>query len=187
MIYLLFACFCVFFICSWFRIWQVDKHDGVLFPFCQLRRDIISFLYENVLEKPGALSKEEYLFMRWLLGVINVTIHNYNQHKTVMFDMREMLKHLKMYERASQTTLQVPDHPEIRKINERARRLLVKAFLAYTPLIRSRLILKVIISAYRAGYREAQSRAEAEYVANHVREVRNDARRYGLIRDGAAA
>ncbi len=156
------------------------KHDQVLFPFCQLRRDIMRFLHENVFEKPGALSPDEYTAVRRLSDALDGAISNYNRHKTLMFNVRKMSNHLKVYERASQTTLQLPDHPQIRAFYERAGRLLIKAFLAYTPLIRWELALKLVIAAYRAWSKEGQHRAAAEYVASHAGKIRDDARRYGV-------
>ena len=180
MINLLFVCFCVFAFFSWRDIRRVKKHDGVLFPFCQLRRDIMRFLYENVFENPGALSHEEYQSVRRLLGVLNGAISNYNKHKTVMFDLREMAKHLETYRHTSMPTVEVPDNPEIRELHRRFGRLLVRAFIAYTPLIRWELAVWLIAQAYRAG-KEAGARAvAAEYVISNASEVRNDARRYGL-------
>ncbi|MGR3985377.1 MAG: hypothetical protein OD817_09070, partial [Gammaproteobacteria bacterium] len=83
-----FACFCAFFFYSWRNVTQAKKHDDVLFPFCQLRRDINRFLYENVLDGARAISREEYASVRGLLKVVDVTIRNYNRHKTAMFNLR---------------------------------------------------------------------------------------------------
>ena len=185
MIYILFGCFLSFFIFDSIHVRKVDRHDGVLFPLCQLRRDIMQFLYENVFEKSGALSRQEYQSVMRLLKVLNNTISNYNEHKTVMFNLREMAKHLKSYQRAATPTVEVPAHPEIREMYQRFGRLLVKAFIAYTPLIRWELAVRLVVSAYRAGKKTDARRAYAEYVLNNAEKVREDARRYGLL-DGAA-
>ena len=165
---------------------KVQKHDQVLFPFCQLRRDIINFLHENVVEKPGVLSREDYTSVRQLLDVLNGTIRNYNEHKTLMFDIRKMEKHLRTYRQTADSALAMPDNPEIRDFHERFGRLLVKAFIAYTPLIRRELTLKLIAFAYRAG-KQAEERRRAEYVIRNAEKVRDDARHYGHMDDGAVA
>ncbi len=186
MIYFLFVCFCVFFIFSLASIRRVDKHDSVLFPLCQLRRDIIGFLYERVFEEPDALSRAEYDSMQRLLKVVSTAIHNYNEHKTLMFNMRKVAQHLKTYHRAAEIAPPVPDNPEIRKFYDRFGRLLVVAFLAYTPLIRWELALRLTALAYRIGKRAEERRRAAEYVVKNAKGVRDDARRYDLAADNAA-
>ena len=187
MIHLLFVCFCVFAFFSWLDIRRVAKHDGVLFPLCQLRRDIMRFLYENVFENPGALSHQEYQSVKRLLGVLNATISDYNKHKTVMFNPREMAKHLGAYRRTSMLAMEAPDNSEIRDLHRCFRRLLVAAFMAYTPLIRSGFAVRLIVHAYRAGKKAGAHRATAEYVLDNASKVRSDARRYGSLAGNAAA
>ena len=167
-----------------FRLRQKEmrKHDRVLFPFCQLRRDVMSFLYRNMMEDTDSLSPSEYGFIRQLLHVLDATIHNYNQHKTSMFNLRKIAKHLKTYRKASEIALKVPDHPEIQEFHERIHRLLVVAFLAYTPLIRWELAVRLIVLAGRIGYRAGKQEAlrEAEYIAESAEKVRKDARHYNV-------
>ena len=159
---------------------EMQKHDRVLFPFCQLRRDVMRFLYVNVIENTGSLSPAEYKSIRQLLNVLDGTIHNYNQHKTLMFNVRKIAKHLKMYRKVSKAALEIPDHPEIREFHERIHRLLVAAFLAYTPLIRWELALRLIVFAYRMGKQDGIRRREAEYVVKSAEKVRDDARHYNV-------
>ena len=162
---------------------EIQKHDRVLFPFCRLRRDVMSFLYWNFMKDSDPLSSSEYKFIRRLLDVLDATIHNYNQHKTSMFNLRKIAKHLETYRKASETALKVPDHPEIREFHERIHQLLVVAFLAYTPLIRWELALRLIVFAGRIGYRVGKQEAlrrEAEYIAEGAEKVRKDARHYNV-------
>ena len=163
-----------------FRQKEMQKHDRVLFTSCQLRRDVMRFLYINVIENTGSLSPAEYKFVRQLLNGLDATIHNYNQHKTLMFNVRRIADHLEMYRKVSKTVLEVPDHPEIREFHERIRRLLVAAFLAYTPLIRWELALRLIVFAYLMGKQDEARRREAEDVVKSAEEVRDDARHYNV-------
>lgn len=163
-----------------FRQKEMQKHDRVLFPFCQLRRDIIHFMYMNAIENTDSLSPVEYKFVHWLLNVLDGTIHNYNQHKTLMFNIRKMAKNLKMYRKVSKIALEIPDHPEIREFHERIHRLQVAAFLAYTPLVRWELALHLIVFAYCMGKQDGACRRDAEYVVKSVEKVRNDARHYNV-------
>ena len=158
---------------------EMQKHDRMLFPFCQLRRDVMSFLYRSVIENADSLSFAEYRFVRQLLSVLDVTIHNYNQHKTSMFNVRKIAKHLQMYRKASKIASEAPDHPELREFDKRIHRLLVAAFLAYTPLIRWELALRLIVFAYRIG-KHGTRRHEAEYVVESAEKVRSDARHYNV-------
>ena len=157
---------------------EMQKHDRVLFPFCQLRRDVMHFLHLSVIEDTDSLSPAEYKSVRQLLNVLDGTIHNYNQHKTLMFNIRKIAKHLKMYRKVSKAALEIPDHPEIRKFHERIRWLLVAAFLAYTPLIRWELALRLIVFAYRMSKQNVARRRKAEYVVKISEKVRDDARHY---------
>ena len=166
-----------------FRQKEMQKHDRVLFPFCQLRRDVMSFLYLNVMKDADSLSPSEYRFIRLLLNALDDTIRNYNHHKTSMFNIRKIAKQLKMYRNASEATLKVPDHQEIQIFHQRIRRLMVEAFLAYTPLIRWELALRLIVLAGRVGYhvgKQEALRREAEYIAESAEKVRKDARHYNV-------
>ncbi len=178
MIYLLFACFCVFFAWCWVRIRQVDTHDSVLFPFCQLRRDMLRFLHEYVVENPGTLSREEYTSVRKLLDVVSGTIHHYNRHKTVMFNIREMAKYLKQYRRRLKKIAppELTDNADIQEFHARFVLCLAKAFLAYTPLIRWELVSKLVVLAYRFRYRVVSHRLRTYVLegAKHVRHAVQD-------------
>ena len=159
---------------------EIQKNDWVLFPFCQLRRDVMHFLYMNAIEYASSLSPAEYKFICQLLNRLDATIHNYNQHKTLMFNLRKIARHLQMYQKVSKAALEVPDHPEIREFHERIHRLQVAAFFAYTPLVRWELALRLIVFAYCMGKQDGARRRTAEYVVKSVEKVRNDARHYNV-------
>ena len=165
-----------------FRQKEIQKNDRVLFPFYQLRRDIMHFMYMSVIENTDSLSPAEYKFVRRLLNVLDGTIHNYNQHETLMLNIRKIAKHLKMYRQISKDVLEIPDHPEIREFHGHIHRLQVAAFLAYTPLIRWELTLRLIVFAYRMGKQNGARRRKAEYVVRSAEKVRSDARHYNSLR-----
>ncbi len=168
---------------------RIQKHDRVLFPLCRLRRDIMAFLRKHVFANPGALSQQDYTAVRLLLDALNFAIDNYNEHKTSMFNMRKMARHIKAYRYASKPVRKIPEQPEIAEFQRCFRRLLAVAFIAYTPLIRWQIALLVIAAASRVGYREGKktrARRDAEYVVKNSAQVRDDARRYGLIAGAAA-
>lgn len=168
------------------NMWLLAKHNRTLFPFFELQRDIMSFLLANARTKPDAFSKERYVFTRDLLRTVDFTVDNYHTHKTLIFNARKMAKRLEEYQRAAMPAVNVPDSPEIRAFHSRFRKLLVKAFFAYTPLIRSELLVRVAIRAYRAGTDAAARNAAAE-LADSANKVRRDARQYGLLVGDATA
>ena len=178
---ILMLCFIVFAAFSWIKAKKIAKHDGVLFPFCQLRRDVMRFLYENVFEKPGTLSRDEYQSVMRLLDVLNVAISNYNEHKTVMFNIRKVAKYLKQYRDTVKRTKSVnfTDNAEIRAFYTRFIQCFAKAFLAYTPLIRSELMLRVVAFIYRKRL--------SEYVLKAAKQVRDDKHQNRLFESGAMA
>ena len=163
-----------------FRQKEMQKYDRVLFPFCQLRREIMRFLYMNAIKNTNSLSLTEYKSVRRLLNVLDATIHDYNKHKTLMFNVGKIAKHLKMYRKVSKATLEIPDHPEIREFHERVRRFLVVALLAYTPLVRWELAFRLVVFAYRMSKQDGIRRRRAEYVVKSAEKVRDDARHYNV-------
>lgn len=147
---ILFLAFVVFatYCCIWLR--RVARHDRVLFPFCQLRRDIMRFLREHMPKEANALSREEYRSILRLVAVVGVTIHHYNQHKTLMFNLREIERYLNEYRATlKETPINLTDNAEIQELHARFVRCLAEAFLAYTPMIRSERALRVLVWAYR--------------------------------------
>ena len=163
-----------------FRQKEIQKHDRVLFPFCQLRREIMRFLYMNAIKNTNSLSLTEYKSVRRLLNVLDAAIHDYNKHKTLMFNVGKIAKHLKMYRKVSKATLEIPDHPEIREFHERVRRFLVAALLVYTPLVRWELAFRLVVFAYRMSKQDGIRRRRAEYVVKSAEKVRDDARHYNV-------
>ncbi|WP_424947241.1 hypothetical protein [Candidatus Spongiihabitans sp.] len=172
--FILFAAYC--------RIWlrRVAKHDRVLFPLCQLRRDIMRFLREHTPNESNALSRKEYESILRLLDAVSTMIHHYNRHKTVMFNFRKAVKFSKEYRhvRNQAPPIDMTGNDEIRKFHHQFLGLLARAFLAYTPLFRFEVLLRVFVAAYRAGKAHAQDASEITSVA---RDAREDERRYGAL------
>ncbi len=145
------------------RSWRREaKHDQVLFPLCQLRRDIVQFLRTNIRNNRCALSSEEGQSVLRLLEVLNDAIRNYKRHKTVMFNLREVAKYLRKHQDALKKArpLDVTDNPDIQAFYARFGLCSAKAFLAYTPLIRSELVLRVALYVSMYVWREGTRRAQ---------------------------
>ncbi len=171
LVFVSFAAYCRF----W--LWRVAKHDRVLFPFCQLRRDIMCFLREHFPSEPNALSREEYDSILRLLDVVSAMIHHYNRHKTVMFNLRKVIKCIREYRHALKQipAIDMTNNAEIQKFHHRFEGLLARAFIAYTPLIRSERALRMFVFACRVG------KLRAQYVIKGAATVRECERRYGLV------
>ncbi len=188
---ILMLCFIVYAAFSWVQIKKIAKHDGVLFPFCQLRRDIMKFRFDEIMQPSMTLSRDERESLRRLSSALDNVIHNYSRHKKMMFDLRKMIKAIREYRHILKQipAIDMTNNTKIQEFHHRFAGLLARAFIAYTPLIRWERTLRLIANAYRAGKKEgAHRRAEqAQYIISNAEKARNDARRYGLIGDGAAA
>ena len=157
MIYIVFACFCVFFAFSLRLLMSAGRHDRVLFPFCQLRRDIMAFLYQNAVAETNKLTLAEYRSVRRLLDALNDTINNYSEHKTTMFNLRHVLKALQKYRHTLKQVEPVDftENTEIQQFHQRFVQCCARAFLTYTPLIRWEFVLRLAIFIWRERRKEA--------------------------------
>lgn len=177
MIYLLFACFLMFFIFDYIQIRRATKHDRVLFPFCQLRRDIVRFLYANVFEKSNTLSPEEFRSAQRLWDLLDRTIRDYNQHKTILFNLRQVMKVVRQYRNLMQKMepINLTENKEIQRFYQRFVFCWAKGCLAYTPLIRSELVLRLVmllgmLTYYKALIRRRNDIARVVEVSAKIRE-----------------
>lgn len=146
----------------------MSKHDGVLFPFCQLRRDIMKFRYDCIMQDPPSLSCEENESIKRLSRVLDNTIHNYNEHKVHMFNVRKVMKYLNQHRDtlAEIASLETTTNPAIKEFHSKFANCFAKAFLAYTPLIRSQasvFILVVLIRfVYQAGHKTISQKLKTD-------------------------
>jgi hypothetical protein len=118
------------------------------------------------------LSKNDYTALRELLNVISNTIHEYNNHKTSLFNFRKFISDAQRLE-----TLRQKMH-EVKLMNEDVARLYSKfglsmlyAFFTYTPLFRSDVILKFlpivirILAKMGIGFFKSNARRMTEFVS----------------------
>ena len=173
-----FACFLALFIYDQIHIRRVKKHDGVLFPFCQLRRDVMKFRYDAIMSSSTALSREESESLRRLSRVLDKVIHNYSQHKKIMFNLRAMMMHMRKHRAVLKEIkpLQLTDNSDIQEFYARFAYLSAKAFIAYTPLIRSEFVLRA--SAFFAQFIWRVGKMRAQYFIQCAATVREDERRF---------
>lgn len=108
---------------------NMKKHDCVLFRFCQIRRDIMFILRDEGFK----LSKQDYRVLRFLLDITSEMIHNYNQCKITVFNLRWFMSWLKEYrKKAGKVEKLETTNPKINAIRERFKVAMLQAFLSYT-------------------------------------------------------
>lgn len=120
---------------------RLKKHDLVLYRFCQVRRESMQFLRNNWEDLP----REEYIALRKLLKILNTTINRYNDHKTVLFNLRRFVERVREFEYFSKKVEQteIPKTVEIQQLYKKTSISFLYGFFAYTPLIKSEIFIKI--------------------------------------------
>jgi hypothetical protein len=124
---------------------KMEKHDRVLFPICQDRRDLMSFIRQSY--DADTLTREDYLYARWMLDALNNTVALYNDHKARLFNFRAYLRFLKKYLESSQELKSMPrtENHQLREIEKKISADLSRGFISYTPFLRSEVLVRVLI------------------------------------------
>lgn len=77
---------------NFFKIKRHTRHDKYLYKFCQLRREIMSYLRIN----HDIISKQEYQATKQILDVLNGTINLYSKNEASnFFNFRKFAKFVK--------------------------------------------------------------------------------------------
>lgn len=155
MIYILLVPSSAFLIFQIFQMIDIRKHDRHLFKFCQLRRDAINLLFAMHMAQ-NRNSTEEFdadnRALRQLIDAINIIVGAYSKHKTVLFDFRRFIKYfrdLKTFEVNSRKI--VTRDPKILALASRMQYLYAKAFLAYTPFLKHKIIVSLFLRSLATG------------------------------------
>lgn len=134
----------IFTLASYVDIKRHERHDRVLFRFCQIRRDLMAELRARY----QSLSREEFESMEFLLSLLDEVIQHYGRHKTAMFNFRKMrraverdLEHYRKTEREARLTRVPPGR--ITELYADFVRATAMAFVAYTPFLRTEIILRL--------------------------------------------
>ena len=125
---------------------RCEKHDRILFRFCQLRRDLMARLRERA----NSMPQRELESADFLLNALSGVIRHYHGGKTTMFNVRKMrrlidrnLDHYHAVEREVRARL-ADTSADIRPFYEEFSRSLLAAFVAYTPFIRTEIVFRLI-------------------------------------------
>ncbi|WP_157954096.1 hypothetical protein [Microbulbifer sp. A4B17] len=126
----------------------MKKHDQHLYEFCQLRRDTISYLsnsYDN-------LSRTDYIALRKINDALSTIIAGYKEHRTVVFNLRlfsEYVNELKAFEKKAEKIS--TNNKDIQDLLNRIHQSTFKAFLAFTPYLKSELAFSVVMKLISLG------------------------------------
>ncbi len=97
-------------------------------------------------EKNFSLSKDEYLAIRRLVSALNFTIRNF-------FD------YVKKFQESAKQIEKLNSHknPEIQKLYKNYAYALFEAFFRYTPFIRSKFLLNLLIYIFKASLKISEN------------------------------
>ncbi|MFA0792603.1 hypothetical protein ACCI51_18870 [Microbulbifer echini] len=124
------------------------KHDRHLFEFCQLRRDTIAYLSNSY----ESLSRTDYIALRKINDALSSIIAGYKAHRTVVFNFRlftEYLDELKAFEKKAEKIS--TNNKDIQDLLKRIHCSIFKAFLAFTPHLKSELAFSLVIKLISLG------------------------------------
>ncbi len=127
---------------------RLQKHDNVLYDFCQLRRDVMTVMRRDNLQ----IDKENYMHLNDLLVVLNHNIHYYNEHKKTTFNIENYIKYLREIKKTSNKIEQKVKivNGEIRQLYKNYGYVMFYAFFQYTPFIRSKVVFAILLLLYQA-------------------------------------
>ncbi|MDP5208576.1 hypothetical protein [Microbulbifer sp. 2205BS26-8] len=135
-----------------YRLAEMKKHDQHLFELCQLRRDAIRYL-SNAYED---LTRTDYIALRKINDALSTMIASYSEQRTVIFNLKRFSVHLdelKTFENKAKNIS--TSNTEIQNLLNRIHHSIFKAFLAFTPRLKSELAftleLHLITFGVRAG------------------------------------
>jgi len=160
-------------------IWRVRKmkrHDGVLYRYCELRRQAMQYLRDE--DKLSQLPRQDYIALRKMICMMNITIEQYKNHKLVMFNLREFVKYFRAYASANKkaAAITIIDNKEIEDLRKGLMKALFFGFMTYTPFIRSEIVVRLTIMILsflaKAGIRKVNA-----YVAS-LKEIQELSHRY---------
>ena len=123
-------------LCEIYRLRKLEKHDIVLYKFCEIRRLVMARIREDNFN----LSKDDYVALRQLAEAASLTIHDYNEWKTSLFNFRkfkECVRKIKNWDKIIEERKIA--NPDILALYKEYIYAMFFAFLTYTPFIKSEM------------------------------------------------
>lgn len=126
---------------------QIRKHDQVLYRFCHIRRNAIALIHTNLHD----FNDKDYATTRNLLDHVSLMIHEYEACKTSVFNFRKFVNSMKYYRDKTREAdkMDVPENKGIANLHLEYRKAVVKAFFAYTPWIKSEIMVRFAIAIFK--------------------------------------
>ena len=152
---------------------ELKKHDKYLFKFCQIRRDAMKLLRDGYED----LSKEDYVALSGLLKVLNTSIRHYNMYKTILFNFRFYLAFFKAMKASNRKIESMPtcNNPKVNELYSRTRYAILEAFFAYTPFLKSEIVLNISYGLLKAFARSGMESVGKFLMAlSEVRALKHD-------------
>jgi len=123
------------------QLWSIKKHDKVLYPICQIRRDIFKLLKSQEI----LMSDDNYKALTQLLETVDIVIHQYVPMKKTLFDLGKFLEQYQQVIKTKEFYKMMDSAPqnidkEVQHLQERFVRAVFNGFFAYTPFIRSKFL-----------------------------------------------
>ena len=139
----------LFAVASYVNVKKHEKHDCVLFRFCQIRRDLMKDLRDRY---DTTLTLQEWQAAQFLLKNINGIIQHYYSHRATMFNLRKVRQmiesDLKIYQNTqleiSKHRSELPKETEIWRLYKNFANACFQSFIAYTPFIRLEIVLRLL-------------------------------------------
>ena len=112
------------------------------------------------------LTRDDYQVIRHVYNVLDSAIHNYNDYKSSIFNIRSFYKLAKKYNESTSEIekIKIPNNAEIQKIYTNFNYTMIKAFFTFTPLLKSELFIRVLIY-----FLSVLSRFGKNYLTNRIK------------------
>ena len=149
-------------------LWNLKRHDEVLFRFCRVRRNAMAMLRETGLD----LTKEEYVFLREFVESLSRIIHDYNDQKAKMFDLKRSSAHFENAEVLAEKIKQVglSGNQKISELGHQFQLAVALAFFRYTPIMTFIVPIAMAVFPYIAKFCRG-------WISNQARILFHQARR----------
>lgn len=147
-----------------FRLKSIKKNDEALFEFCQLRRDIISYLRE----KNTRIPEENYFEVRKLLEILNSDIHNFKKHKKGKFNFNNWITEAKGVYKNVRTAEQkkIDNNEKVEEFYKKYGQTLFGAFLRFTPFFKYKIVLLLLL-----GISKILAKISGDYLKENLRKA----------------
>lgn len=129
-------------------LWLLRRHDRVLHPICEIRSEMMGYVIREW--EAGRLERDDYTRARLMLASMDTTVSMYRDHRTRIFNLRELFRFLARY-RAAVRIIRVPptNNRELKSFEQRLSDAMFRGFVAYTPWLASEIAGKLVLAAMR--------------------------------------